>query len=70
MSLHPAPRQRSDDMGVPAAFAQECALCDSRRVTGSFLSYHPGAPGSSLWVCEDCQHKLARRIDDEGALGG
>ena len=70
MVLHPAPRQHTQDTGSPTVFTQECALCDSRRVTGSLLSSHPGTSGSTLWVCDDCQHKLARRIDDKGALGG
>ena len=70
MVLHPAPRQRISDTGSPTVFTQECALCDRQRMTGSLLSSHPGASGQALWVCDDCQHKLARRIDDEGALGG
>jgi hypothetical protein len=70
MVLHPAPRQRVGDTESPTVFTQECALCDSRSSAGSLLLSQPGAAGRALWVCEDCQHKLARRIDDEGALGG
>jgi hypothetical protein len=70
MVLHPTPRQRISDTESLPVFTQECALCDSQNVTGSLLTSHPGASGQTLWVCDDCQHKLARRIDDEGALGG
>jgi len=69
MVLHPTPRQRISDTESLPVFTQECALCDSHNVTGSLLRSHPGASGQALWVCDDCQHKLARRIDDEGALG-
>ena len=47
--------------------AQVCALCVEHRLVGGRLSLQPNA---MLWVCSDCQNKLARRVDDEGALGG
>ena len=52
------------------AFAQQCGLCGGLRSNGSLLASHAGIGDPMLWVCSDCQHKLARRIDDEGALGG
>ena len=70
MAVQPAPRQRDGATESQTVFTHECALCESQRKTGSLLSAHPGASGPALWVCDDCQHKLSRRIDDEGALGG
>mgnify|MGYP001209530036 FL=1 len=52
------------------AFTRACSLCASHRLTGSLLTFGPGIGEEMVWVCEDCQHKLARRLDDEGALGG
>ena len=49
------------------SLAQLCALCLEHRLLGGLLSLRPNA---MLWVCSDCQNKLARRVDDEGALGG
>ena len=48
----------------------QCALCGNRRQTGSVLTSRPGPSNDMLWVCGDCQHKLSRRVDDEGTLGG
>ena len=45
-----------------------CELCDLPRATGGHLRSQPGC--DRLWVCNDCQQKLARCLDDEGALGG
>lgn len=53
-----------------AAFTRICSLCTSHRLTGSLLTFGPGTGQEMVWVCDDCQHKLARRVDDEGALGG
>ena len=50
--------------------AQLCSLCQEHRLGGSLLSFRPGTSHAMLWVCDDCQNKLARRVDDEGALGG
>ena len=47
-----------------------CALCAARRMSGSFLTLRNDLDHSNLWVFNDCQHKLARQVDDEGALGG
>lgn len=47
-----------------------CALCGGQRSHGSHLPSRVGMVDPALWVCVDCQHKLARRVDDEGALGG
>ena len=49
---------------------QMCSLCASLRLTGSLLAFRPGSGAAMVWVCDDCQHKLARRVDDEGTLGG
>ena len=70
MAPQPAPRQRVGATGSPRVFTHQCALCESQRVTGSLLSAQPSASGPALWVCDDCQHKLSRRVDDEGSLGG
>ena len=51
-------------------FTQLCSLCATHRLTGSLLAFCPGTVDGMGWVCEDCQHKLARRLDDEGTLGG
>ena len=53
-----------------AAFPQQCALCGGLRSNGSLLASRTDTGDPMLWVCSDCQHKLARRVDDEGALGG
>ncbi len=53
-----------------AAFTRICSLCASHRLTGSLLTFGPGTGEEMAWVCDDCQHKLARRVDDEGTLGG
>ena len=52
------------------AFASQCALCGGLRSSGGLLASRPGTGDPMLWVYHDCQHKLARRVDDEGALGG
>ena len=54
----------------PRSLAQRCALCDGLRSQGSLLNSRHETGNSMLWVCSNCQHKLARRVDDEGALGG
>ena len=51
-------------------FAQQCSLCGGLRSRGGLLASRPGTAEPMLWVCHDCQHKLARGVDDEGALGG
>lgn len=71
MVLHPASRLRAHDDGTTASLmTHECALCESPRLSGSLLLSRPGSGDTGVWVCIDCQNKLARRIDDEGALGG
>ena len=55
---------------APAAYGQECELCGSRRLNGGSLASRAGLADSIVWVCADCQHKLAIRVDDEGVLGG
>ena len=70
MALQRAPRQRVRDTESQTVFTHECALCEKQRMTGSLLSAQPSASGAALWVCDDCQHKLSRRVDDEGSLGG
>ena len=37
------------------------------RDTGSSLLTRPGA--GAVWVCEDCQHKLMRQVNDAGTPG-
>jgi hypothetical protein len=59
-----------DTRSAGAVFTHVCSLCASHRITGSLLAFRPGTGDGMVWVCDDCQHKLARRVDDEGALGG
>ena len=59
-----------DTGSAAAVFTRLCSLCGSHRLTGSLLAFRPGTDEGMVWVCDDCQHKLARRVDDEGALGG
>ena len=59
-----------DARSTSSLFTHVCSLCDSQRLTGSLLAFRPGTGDAMVWVCDDCQHKLARRVDDEGALGG
>jgi len=60
----PDPQRSRTEAG---GLAQTCTLCLEHRLLGGLLSLRPNA---MLWVCSDCQNKLARRVDDEGALGG
>ena len=53
-----------------SVFTQLCSLCATHRLSGSLLAFRPGTGDGMGWVCEDCQHQLARRVDDEGTLGG
>ena len=48
----------------------ECGLCGGHQLSGSWLMSEPVGPAQMLWVCLDCQHKLARGVDDDGVLGG
>ena len=41
-------------------------LCGELRSVVGLL----GDPTIGLWVCRDCQNKLARKVDDEGVPGG
>ena len=68
MAPYQTPRTE-DARGAPNALTL-CALCNGHRLIGSLLAFGPGASDAMLWVCDDCQHKLARRVDDEGSLGG
>ena len=34
------------------------------------MAFGPVGGSQMLWVCLDCQHKLARQLDDEGVCGG
>ena len=61
---------RMKAVSSPAPLPHRCALCDSLRTSGSVLQSKLGRMEPGLWVCIDCQHKLARRVDDEGAMGG
>ena len=47
-----------------------CDLCGFRRFEGKPLLSRVDMTPTTIWVCADCQHKLARHIDDEGTLGG
>lgn len=47
-----------------------CMMCGQRQVPGGLLRPSEGDPADKLWMCDDCQRKLARRVDDRGALGG
>ena len=46
-----------------------CALCVQRRTYGRLLR-PADTDEAAIWVCEDCQHKLTRCVDDEGVKGG
>lgn len=72
MALYPMQGARDSLLpnNVAAALSHICALCESARVTGGFLTSRPREDDNALWVCKDCQRKLARRLDDEGSLGG
>ena len=59
-----------DTRSAAAGFTHMCSLCASYCLTGSLLAFRPGTGEGMVWVCDDCQHKIARRVDDEGALGG
>ncbi len=48
--------------------SQKCARCDGLRVSGSWSA--PGGDYPQMWVCLDCQRRLARGVDDESVLGG
>ena len=50
--------------------SQECALCGQKREHGSLLRPEGASEVDALWVCDDCQHKLSRRVDDEDVKGG
>ena len=54
----------------PPHALHECALCAQRREHGSLLRMSDTDDVQEMWVCEDCQHKLTRRVDDEGVEGG
>lgn len=47
-----------------------CAVCGQERTRGSLLTAADTDGADTMWVCDDCQHKLSRRVDDEGILGG
>ncbi len=47
-----------------------CEVCGSHRLAGGPLLSRLDAASTMMWVCADCQHKLSRRVDDEGTLGG
>ncbi len=49
---------------------RQCALCAQDRTHGSLLRATDADETDSMWVCDDCQHKLTRRVDDEGVKGG
>ena len=66
-SLHREPKPVSR---IQTTFIKICQLCGSDRQNGSFLAYRPTTTQSTLWVCNDCQKKISRRVDDEGTLGG
>ncbi len=53
----------------PTSEPHECALCGQRRAEGSVLRVSDTDDAQEMWVCEDCQHKLALQVDD-GAEGG
>ena len=60
----------SDTRSPATGFTHICSLCNFHRLIGSLLAFRPGTGTGMVWVCDDCQHKLARRVDDEGTLGG
>jgi len=74
MTLHPIPEGRGRHAaGTPIGstfITHQCALCTAARVSGGLLSSRPDIGDGVLWVCEDCQRKLMRGLDDQGALGG
>ena len=70
MTHNPSLRIGTPRATTVASFPQQCALCDRHHQTGSLLVSRPGTNDPMLWVCDDCQRQLARRVDDEGTLGG
>ena len=48
---------------------RECALCGQRRAHGGLLRMSDTDDAQEMWVCEDCQRKLALQVDD-GVEGG
>ena len=46
-----------------------CALCSQPRAAGRFHTVKPDDT-EPVWVCQDCENKLTRRVDDEGVPGG
>ena len=55
---------------TPAPDGHLCALCGQRRAHGSLLKPTASDETDTMWVCDDCQHKLNRRVDDESVKGG
>lgn len=53
-----------------SAAVETCGLCGQQRVRGSLLRVSGPDEAEAIWVCEDCQHKLTLRIDNEGVKGG
>ena len=48
-----------------------CVQCGQQRSLGQLLTPPEGInPAEEIWMCDDCQRKLSRRVDDKGALGG
>ena len=48
----------------------DCAQYNQPRTHGSLLRVEDPDEAEAIWVRADCQHKLIRRIDDEGVKGG
>ena len=54
---------------TPPHALHECALCGRWRAHGGLLRMSDTDDAQEMWVCEDCQRKLALQVDD-GAEGG
>ena len=71
MAPHSGTHQWSDArFPTTPPLVHQCDLCGERRHIGSVLFSRSGARDEMMWVCDDCQNKLARCVDDEGTLGG
>ena len=69
-NLHMNRPSQAPTPGTKILVIPQCALCGGRRVRGTGLASGPAGSAQMLWVCLDCQHQLARGVDDDGVLGG
>ncbi len=51
---------------APGSALHDCAACGKARACGTLLRVANTDETEAVWVCRDCQHKLAGRINAEG----